>query len=100
MFNMKLKCINTGTGLVPAIRQKSKGNVYLVGTDRKSYSKPLIQEAFDKYLGLKDKDQSCLTNLVFLFYFQCGMIDKSKDQIMPNVMYHCQNNVERQTIRI
>jgi len=38
--------------------------------------------------------------LVFLIYFQHGMIDKSKDQIMPNVMYHCQNNVERQTIRI
>jgi hypothetical protein len=48
MFNIKLKCIITGTGLVPVIRQKSKGNVYLVETDRKSYSKPLIEEAFDK----------------------------------------------------
>jgi len=48
MFNMKLKCIITGTGLVPVTRQKSKGNVYLVGTDRKRYSKPLIQEAFNK----------------------------------------------------
>jgi len=48
MFNINLKCIITGRGLVPVIRQTSKGNVYLVGTDRKWYSKPLIQEAFYK----------------------------------------------------
>jgi len=32
----------------PCHQAQSKGNGYLVGTDRKGYSKPLIQEAFDK----------------------------------------------------